>query len=781
VAKAIGKEELATPARRVIPREALAALVLLVILSGCPAVSFAAITVTTLAQGSGKTVTSSFTTASFTPAANTLILAWVTNSKDQALYIPTLSNSNGLNWVQVDSIGLSSIQNPSQQLTLFRAMGASPSAGSVTINFPATQKNCAWTIVQFDRVDITGSNGSGAVQQYKSSAVDSSNGWVIYLTNALQYPAFNASVAGFANNQNQANVLSPGAGYTATPLVTEQTPNISLLAEWMIPGSTTIPIVGTNSTDIAGIAVELNARPTTTLGNGTDPGNANLAPGGAATMADSFTFQTDFSTGTITAVTVTLAPGSSSGLGLVEITDSSGSTVYGSLSNPASDTPTIALGTNITATTTPATYKIRITPRSHAGMPPPPGSTYSVTAYVSNWSDLNLHAGSDVGGTTITIDNQSPANVTAALASRSGTQVALSWTNPADADLGGIVVLRKAGSAVTDTPAEGASYLTGNTVGGSTVACVVTPPAASCTDTGLTVGTSYYYKIFARDTNGNYSANGVDDYYYLPDLLIKLSSEGDAAFLGANLYETTATSQVKTQGVVSGSAASYKVRVLNAGTHADDLVISGTGSGSNFTVQYLDDSSTDRTAAVTGAGSTVAGLAAGAYKDWTVNVTPNGGATPVAGGTAYNVVVTGTSAADPARKDQVKAATSSTSANVTLLKSADKGSYNPGEDITYTIVASNGASLTSAGSVAVSDPIPANTGFKVGGAAFAAGSSTLTGALSDSNGGFGYTPVSGGCSAPAGYDYCVTQVKWTMTGSMPTGASFTCTLVVRVK
>jgi hypothetical protein len=245
----------------------------------------------------------------------------------------------------------------------------------------------------------------------------------------------------------------------------------------------------------------------TSLGNGTDPGSASLAPGGAATMADAFTLQTGGSD-TITAVTVTLASGTSGGLSLVEITDDAGSTVYGSVSNPGSDTPSISLGTSITVTATATQYKIRVTPRSHASMPAPAGSSYGVTAYVGNWTGTNGHSGSDSGGTTVTIDNLSPGNVTSATASSGNAQVSLAWTNPGDGDLGGIVVLRRASSAVTDVPVEGATYSVGNTIGSSTVACVVSAPTASCTDTGLTNDTPYHYKVFARDSNGNH-ATGV--------------------------------------------------------------------------------------------------------------------------------------------------------------------------------------------------------------------------------------------------------------------------------
>ena len=269
-----------------------------------------------------------------------------------------------------------------------------------------------------------------------------------------------------------------------------------------------------------------------------------------------------------------------------------------------------------------------------------------------------------------------------------------------------------------------------------------------------------------------------------PDAMIKLASEGAGGYLTDNLYEAVATVQSKSQGVVSGSTAAYNVRFQNDGNVADALVISGTGNGSGFTVQYLDNTATDRTAAVTGAGYSIAGMAAGAMTVWTVNVTPAGSPTPVNGGTAYIVFVTAVSATDNTKIDQVKAVTTSTSANLTLVKSADKGTAAPGDDITYTVNASNGSGLTAAGSVFVTDPIPAYTGFKIGGATFNAGTSTLSFTVVYSNNGgstWTYTPVTGGCSAPAGYDHCVTNVKWTTTGSMPTGTSFTVGLVVRVK
>jgi uncharacterized repeat protein (TIGR01451 family) len=271
---------------------------------------------------------------------------------------------------------------------------------------------------------------------------------------------------------------------------------------------------------------------------------------------------------------------------------------------------------------------------------------------------------------------------------------------------------------------------------------------------------------------------------YQPDAMIKLAAEGAGAYATDNVYEATAATQVKSQGVVSATTATYHLLFQNDGNVLDSLVITQAAADNcaGFTVQYLDNTSTDRTAAVTGAGYTITGLAAGAGTQWTLLVIPAG--TLNGGSPACGTSVTATSAGNSTKKDQVRATTSSTSANLTLLKSADRATVAPGQDITYTVIASNGAGLTPASAVVVTEPIPAFTGFKVGGATFDPGTSTLsfTVVYSNNNGStWTYTPASGGCSAPPNYDFCVTDARWTTTGSMPTGTSFSLGLVVRVK
>lgn len=339
---------------------------------------------------------------------------------------------------------------------------------------------------------------------------------------------------------------------------------------------------------------------TTSLGNGTDPGAATLAPGGAATMADAFTFVTSGSNDSVTAVVVTLAAGTSAGLSLVEITNSAGTTVYGSVANPASDTPSISLGTPISVTGTTTTYKIRVTPKSHANMPAPAGSTYSVTARISSWTCSNSKGGSDTAGTTVTVDNLSPGNVTAATATGgASSQVPLAWTNPADGDLNSIIVLRRTTSVVTDVPVEGSTYVVGDPIGSSTVACVVSAPTASCADTGLVNGTAYYYKIFAKDSRGNYSATGVVPTGSPATPVLDATAPSAVTLSTGTISDTSVQLNWTSPGddAGSGTATTYDIRystsAIDAGNFAAATTVSGepapliAGTAQSYTVTGL--------------------------------------------------------------------------------------------------------------------------------------------------------------------------------------------------
>jgi hypothetical protein len=103
--------------------------------------------------------------------------------------IPTLAG-NGLTWVQV-----ATVLQGQRRLTVFRALGAAPSAGAVTITFPTTNQTAVvWSIVQLSNTPITGANGADAVVQSDTGATASNTTVAAAYASPVEH-ALNMSVA----------------------------------------------------------------------------------------------------------------------------------------------------------------------------------------------------------------------------------------------------------------------------------------------------------------------------------------------------------------------------------------------------------------------------------------------------------------------------------------------------------------------------------------------------------------------------------------------------------
>ena len=91
------------------------------------------------------------------------------------------------------------------------------------------------------------------------------------------------------------------------------------------------------------------------------------------------------------------------------------------------------------------------------------------------------------------------------------------------------------------------------------------------------------------------------------------------------------------------------------------------------------------------------------------------------------------------------------------------GTPPPGTDLTYTLTLSNTGTEDAVNVVHI-DSLPPQLGFKVGSITTTLpGSMTATIEYSHDGGTtWTYVPVSAGCSAPAGYDYCVTGIRTTL-------------------
>jgi outer membrane protein assembly factor BamB len=338
------------------------------------------------------------------------------------------------------------------------------------------------------------------------------------------------------------------------------------------------------------------APPVTTLANGTNPGNVTIAPGLAtATDVNAFTLQTSgaANTDTVTAARVTLtgcnAPGCYVGISQVQVTDNSNN-VKGSMSNPTSDVIDLTLSVNISVTSTSATYKVRIIPKTHANMPAPPGDTYPVSATITSFTSSNDHSGSDTAGAVVTIDNKSPANATSASATPGAGQVTVSWTNPTDTDFSNLVVLRNT-ATITDVPTEGSTPAVDSSVGTSVVRYISN--GTSLTDTGLTGGTQYFYRIFAKDSNGNYSATGVE-VSTTPSVGVTIgeaSNNGNASQSTLSWSHTTSgTNRVLLVGV-SWAGTQTVSSVTYAGTAMTSIGSVSNSSNAKAQLFYLVESS----------------------------------------------------------------------------------------------------------------------------------------------------------------------------------------------
>lgn len=117
-----------------------------------------AVTATNLDVGQHSGSTSSQATSSVSPAANTLILVSVINDSTgggggSPAATPTISG-NSITWTQIATIHRE--DDHAYRITLFRGSSATPTSGTITIDFAGNnQGSIAWIVDQLSLVDLT--------------------------------------------------------------------------------------------------------------------------------------------------------------------------------------------------------------------------------------------------------------------------------------------------------------------------------------------------------------------------------------------------------------------------------------------------------------------------------------------------------------------------------------------------------------------------------------------------------------------------------------------------
>lgn len=205
-----------------------------------------------LTKNSTFTQASSYATASIAPTANNLqLLVVISNALSGTTNTPTATGA-GLTWTQVLSFPNS--DSPTQRMTVFRALSASPSSGAVTVDFGGQNQNhFTHTIDQFSRVDVSGTNGSGAIVQSNTKEQTGSSSPSLTLSafananNAVYGAIFQNGSVTFTHGSNFTELASTLAAY-------------SVESQWANNPQTTIDWTLGNTNKLEMIAIEIGAQ-----------------------------------------------------------------------------------------------------------------------------------------------------------------------------------------------------------------------------------------------------------------------------------------------------------------------------------------------------------------------------------------------------------------------------------------------------------------------------------------------------------------------------------------
>jgi hypothetical protein len=211
-----------------------------------------------LTSGTTETNGSSQATASVTPTANRLILAVCANRSTSGDAAVTTATGNGLTWVSIATLIFGESGNNRVRLTIFRSMGASPSAGAITFDAGGTtQETWGWSITEFAGIDTGGTNGSAAVVQ-SATQQETSSVTTSTVTLAAFGSANNATFGVIGRNKNNES-FTPGSGFTEIHDLTTASESLGVATEWRNDNDTTVDGSWASSVKAGGVAIEIKA------------------------------------------------------------------------------------------------------------------------------------------------------------------------------------------------------------------------------------------------------------------------------------------------------------------------------------------------------------------------------------------------------------------------------------------------------------------------------------------------------------------------------------------
>ncbi|MFO0600266.1 MAG: hypothetical protein U0228_33460 [Myxococcaceae bacterium] len=298
--------------------------------------------------------------------------------------------------------------------------------------------------------------------------------------------------------------------------------------------ATATRLSGPTPTSVGALAANATTAFTTTWRVTGNPGDkVTFSAGASGTLSSGTTINAaPVTTGTVTVQETTLTPAPNavfSGSGATRIAYRVSNGSGQGISRVVLMTPDANLFRTPTAVSVPAGWTagtsasprgISFTSTSAAQIPAGGAQTFTIN-YVSigtvttNTATTHKAHLTFADGTTSRIDstvtvavNRPIADVIIPVAVATPTRVHFTWSNPSTHD--GVLILRSAGAPPNTAPVSGTRYPAGTALGNATVVYEDSLSFnGSVADTGLTNGTSYYYRIYNRDEFGVYSPGSV--------------------------------------------------------------------------------------------------------------------------------------------------------------------------------------------------------------------------------------------------------------------------------
>ncbi len=177
---------------------------------------------------SSTTDATTFASASITPTANRLQLAVIVSTRAAGSIATPTASGCGLTWVQVATQDLSFLR----RVTIFRALGASPTTGQVTFSFGGqTQDSFIAAMFEVADADTSGVDGAGAIVQSKAASFSSGTTIANTLTSALEH-ANNVHFLAMFTRDTSAAAITPDADFAELSELSVAATTARLETEW---------------------------------------------------------------------------------------------------------------------------------------------------------------------------------------------------------------------------------------------------------------------------------------------------------------------------------------------------------------------------------------------------------------------------------------------------------------------------------------------------------------------------------------------------------------------